>query len=105
MNLTPYLVALALAFMAESMTEYLFASWIDWAVSKWPSFGKAQPLKYVAAIVGVAFAFAYSLDLIAAMLGAIPNPAWVGVLLTGLAVGRGANYVHDFAKTYLGLNS
>ena len=94
-----------LAFMAESMTEYLFASWIDWAVSKWPSLEKAQPLKYVAALVGVAFAFAYSLDLIAAMLGAVPNPPWVGVLLTGLAVGRGANYVHDFAKTYLGLNS
>jgi len=103
MNLTPYLVALALAFMAESMTEYVFASWIDWLAKKHPAVKEAQPLKYVALVVGVAFAFAYSLDLIAAMLGAVPNPPWVGVVLTGLAVGRGANYVHDFAKTYLGL--
>lgn len=105
MNLQPYLVALALAFMAESMTEYLFANWIGWAKEKWPVVERLNPLKYIAAGVGVAFAFVYSLDLIAAMLGAVPNPAWVGIVLTGLAVGRGANYVHDFAKTYLGLNS
>ena len=105
MNLTPYLVAMALAFMAESMTEYLFATWIDWLSEKHPAVKKAQPLKYVAAGVGVLFAFVYSLDLIAAMLGAVPNPPWVGIALTGLAIGRGANYVHDFAQTYLGLKT
>jgi len=105
MNLTPYLVAMALAFMAESMTEYLFATWIDWLAEKHPAVKKANPLKYVAAVVGVLFAFAYALDLIAAMLGATPSPPWVGVVLTGLAIGRGSNYLHDFAKTYLGLNT
>lgn len=105
MNLQPYLVALALAFMAESMTEYVFASWIDLLAKKHPAIKEAQPLKYVALIVGLVFAFSYSLDLIAAMLGAVANPPWVGIVLTGLAIGRGANYVHDFAKQYLGLNS
>ena len=105
MNFQPYLVALALAFMAESMTEYLFASWLDLAKEKWPGLGKVYPLKYIAAGVGVTFAFAYGLDLIAAMLGVAPSPPWVGVMLTGLAIGRGANYVNDFAKTYLGLKT
>lgn len=103
MNLVPYLVALALAFMAESMTEYLFATWLDILAKRWPGIKEAQPLKYVAAVVGVLFAFVYSLDLIAAMLGPIANPPWVGIVLTGLAIGRGANYAHDFATQYLGL--
>jgi len=103
MNFVPYLVALALAFIAESMTEYLFASWIDWLKEKHPEVEKAQPLKYIGAGVGLVLAFVYNLDLLRAMLGAIANPPWVGVVITGLAIGRGANYVHNFAKEYLGL--
>jgi hypothetical protein len=105
MNMTPYLVALALAFVAEGMTEYIFATWIDLAAAKWPQIKDAKPLKYIAAVVGVWFSFSYSLDLIAAMLGVAPDPPWIGILLTGLMLGRGSNYIHDFAQQYLGLNA
>ena len=66
-----------------------------------PSAANRQPLKYVAVVVGVGMAFAYSLDLLNAAFEIVAEPAWVGILLTGLAVGRGSNYVHDLWSTYL----
>jgi len=104
MELTIVLLVLALAFVAEAMTEYLFG----WAFDLWeaanPIVARAEPLKYVAAAMGVGLAFAYRLDLIGWAFGVQPSPAWIGVLITGLAIGRGANFVHDFAERYLGVN-
>ena len=99
----PLLASLALAFLAESMTEYVFSVWLDLAKQKWPILETIQPLRYVAMVVGVGLAFAYRLDL---LLAAFPNmppfAPWVGILLTGMAIGRGSNYLHDFWIEYLG---
>jgi len=105
MDMKPYLVILALAFLAEAFTEYFFASWIDLAKKKWPTLDIIKPLKYISAAVGLMFAFAYDADLLRDMLGAVANPAWFGVVNTGLIIGRGANFVNDFGKKYLGLNT
>ncbi len=105
MQVVTFLLALALAFMAESTTEYVFASWIDLLQAAHPDLAKVQPLKYIALAVGLALAFAYSLDLLREAFGVVASPAWTGIMLTGLAVGRGANYLHDFAVKYLGLQA
>jgi hypothetical protein len=100
--ITQALLAFALAFLAESMVEYVFATWIDIAKAKWPAVEAAEPLKYIALLVGVGLSFAYSLDLLAV---AFPEQQavtwWIGRLLTGMAIGRGSNYVHAFYSSYL----
>ena len=98
----PLLASLALAFLAESMTEYVFSVWLDLAKQKWPILETIQPLRYVAMVVGVGLAFAYRLDLLLAAFPNMPPGApWIGILLTGLAVGRGSNFVHELYKSYL----
>jgi hypothetical protein len=89
-------LSLALAFLAESMVEYLFGQAIDHI----PALAELRwALVYVAAGVGVALAYYYNLDLINVIIQA--EPTGVGMLLTGLIVGRGANFVHEFVTTYL----
>lgn len=89
-------LALALAFMAESMVEYIFGEVAD-------HFEKIAPYKwllmYIALAAGVGMAFWYQVDLISLITG--DGVTVLGNILTGLAIGRGANFVHDFVSTYL----
>lgn len=95
-NLQVLLLALALAFLTESMVEYLFGIAIDHFDSavKW-----RWTLMYVSALTGVGLAFYYQLDLLA-LIGELEATP-VGYLLSGLIIGRGANYLHDFVSTYI----
>ena len=97
----PAALAFALAFLVESMTEYVFGTPFD----KFPVLAPFKwALMYISAGVGVAVSFHYQLDLIAfiqLVVGGIEIPVtWVGIALTGLAVGRGSNYVHQFVSQY-----
>jgi hypothetical protein len=89
-------LALALAFLAESMVEYLFGQAVDHIPSlhawRWS-------LIYVAMLAGVGLSYYYRLDLINVIVQAEPTP--LGMLLSGLIIGRGANFVHEFVSTYL----
>ena len=88
-------LALALAFLTESMVEYLFGQIIDQV-----NLDKLRwLLTSVAAAVGVGLAFYYQLDLLALIGDSAPSS--VGFLLSGLVIGRGANYLHDFASKYI----
>lgn len=94
-------IAFALAFLAESLVEYIFGTLFD----KVP---KLEPYKwalmYVALLVGVGMAFYYSLDLIALIsqeLGGVVPVSWFGILMTGLIVGRGSNFLHEFVSKFL----
>ncbi len=93
--LVPLAVTFSLAFLCESMTEYIFGTPFD----KFPKF---QPFKwalmYVSAGLGIGIAHFYQLDLVA-LIGQT-GPTWVGVTLTGLGIGRGANFVHQFVAQY-----
>jgi len=86
MALTTYLF---FGFLVESLVEYFLSEWIgEWT-------------KYASAVVGVVLSCAYRLDLVAALTGlSIPI---AGCVLTGLVIGRGANYINDiidFVRSY-----
>jgi len=105
MNLIPYLVALLLAFIVEALVEYHLAPIVKLLETKWGFLYDLELAKYVTLLVGVPLAFAYGLDLIMTYLGATPKPAWIGIVVTGYAISRGANFLHDMAKKYLGLST
>ena len=99
-------VIFALAFLAESMTEYLFGIPFD-KIPKLTPF--KWTLAYIAMAVGVGLAIFYKLDLIALLADVIAETVGVqspiqvsvvGFILTGLGIGRGAAYLHDFVGRY-----
>lgn len=89
-------LALALAFACESGVEYVLGTPFD----KFPKLAAFKwALMYVSLGVGVGLAFLYSLDLFALITG---DPATVqGIALSGMIIGRGANYLHDFVSRYI----
>lgn len=93
--LASFAIILTLAFLTESLTEYFFGDLLARRA--------AGPLvlKYLAAGVGVALALAYRIDLLRDLFGIAPGVPFVGEVLTGLILGRGANYVHDFLAQVL----
>ena len=89
-------VSLVLAFLTESMVEYIFGT----AADRVP---KLKPLRwmliYVAMVVGIGLSLFYQLDLIALI--SKQEPTVVGYIMTGLVVGRGANYLHGIVSEYI----
>jgi hypothetical protein len=57
-------------------------------------------LRYSAAVVGLALCVIYRADLLALLGLTCPVP-YAGEAITGLLIGRGANYIHDFANRWL----
>lgn len=73
-----------MAAFVEGLVEYLFAKE-----------GSSQPaLKYIALALGVGLAVAYDVDILAA-LGMHSIVPLVGNIVSGIAIGRGSNYVND----------
>jgi hypothetical protein len=100
LNILFLFVILLLAFLVESLTEYLFGTPFD----KIP---KLTPYKwtlmYVAMLIGIGGAFVYHLDLVSILGGYIGldiSPGPFGMILTGAAIGRGSNFVHDIITKF-----
>lgn len=94
-------LALVLATLVEGFTEYIFGTLFD-KVPKLVNF--KWVLMYVSLLVGVALAFYYKIDLIALIAnnaGGDLSITPVGIILSGLIVGRGANYINDFVSRWL----
>lgn len=93
-------VILLLAFLVESMTEYVFGRVVENipALKPW-----AWCLPYMAMAIGIAGAWVYRFDLLA-MLGQFLEieieTTGFGITITGMAIGRGANYIHDIVSRY-----
>lgn len=88
--------ALVVAFLCEGVTEYFFEG---------PVKGLKLDvvyLRYVSALVGVALCVAYGIDIFEELLDVSAGYGVVGEVLTGLVLGRGANYVHDFYSRFVG---
>jgi len=89
-----------LAFLVESLVEYLFGALFDHV----PVLTKFKwCLMYIALIVGIFGAFVYQFDLIFLISKFVGNTVVIttfGIILTGAAIGRGANYLHDLVKRY-----
>jgi hypothetical protein len=92
--------ALFFGFMAtEGTVEYFLGTLFDKIAALTPH---KWVLMYLSALVGVGFAWAYGFDLIASVFGyTSPGVPWLGVVLTGIVLGRGANFVNDIWGKYL----
>jgi hypothetical protein len=95
-------VAFSLAFLTESFTEYLLGTPMDHIPA-------AKPYKwllmYASMFVGIGLCLFYKLDLIvlvaytlSMMFGGVIiwQITTVGMVLSGVIIGRGANFLHDF---------
>lgn len=94
-------IILIVAFMVETIVEFTFAPFFD----KIPTLTPFKWIQmYIALAVGVVAAVVYKFDVIF-LLGLYfkqPIPVtMVGVILTGLAVGKGSNYLHDLISKWL----
>lgn len=95
------LVLLALmGVLVEGSVEYLFGTAFDkWSVltpHKWA-------LMYLSVAVGIGVSFYYSVDFVALAVnaaGAQMATNWVGILFTGIIIGRGSNYVNDLISKW-----
>ena len=100
-NLALFMFALLLAWLVEGSFEYFVDPWLVLLEGKPPLdilVPKVKP--WLACAVGVAVVFLTSLDLLAyaASLADVTMNPVLSKLLTGIIIGRGANYVHDFWK-------
>jgi hypothetical protein len=104
-NMNPLIalaIVLILAWMVESLVEAVLGTPFDkipgLAAYKWL-------LMYAAFGVGILGAFVYKLDILALVFVYLDPAAPVvvvvtvyGQIITGLAIGRGSNYIHDLVK-------
>jgi hypothetical protein len=89
-----------LAAVVEGIVEYFFGKIVEHVPALQPY---NWLLIYVAAAIGVAGTFHYQLDLFsvfASFLNMTITVSAFGITLTGLAVGRGSNYLHDLVEKY-----
>jgi len=95
-------VAFALAFLVESLVEYLLGTPMEKipALKPWKWI-----LMYVAMAVGIGLALYWKIDLIAIIANGVAQLSqfeftWkvslIGQILSGLIIGRGSNFLHDF---------
>ena len=95
-----------LATLAESLIEYLVRPlvkpWVEGDPPDDTTYLHARDLilRYTAALVGVVLCVVYRADLLALVGLASPWPV-AGQVLTGLLIGRGSNFVHDFASRWI----
>lgn len=89
-----------LAFLVEALVEYIFGQ----AAQHIPALQPYQwTLMYVALAVGVGAALVYRLDLVfllSEFLGGSIQQTLLGTILTGLAIGRGSNFIHDITARF-----
>ena len=102
-GITAVAAASFLALVLERLMEYLIAPiWlfllgIAIKLLDVDSDGKGT-LPFVAAILGIGFAAAWSLDIISPTLNTLGwtvTEGWPGILISGLVIGGGSNLLHD----------
>ena len=91
-----FLVLFVAAVVGEGIVEYLIAPWFD----AWEAHGASQvvveqTLRTVAAVVGVAIAWQLGLKFFEIAFGLHSLSPWFDIVVTGVAIGRGSNYIHD----------
>ena len=93
------------AWVIESLVEFLVASWVPEGENR------EFILQAAGASIGVVLAVAFGLNILSAVLSgfglepAMPEVAyWVGVVMTGLLLGRGAQWWHDSLTKWIDLD-
>jgi hypothetical protein len=94
-------VALVLAFFVEMLLEYIFGIW-------WKPLSDEKRPKVLMAfglLLGIVICLYYKTDLVAAAINLLPEdllpdgeiaPSTIGYILTGAAIGRGSEWLHQF---------
>jgi hypothetical protein len=100
------MVTIFIAVLIESVVEFLIAP----IFNNFPKLTKFKWMQmYIACAVGIGAAFLYQLDLISllskylAQISAIDFQfpvTIIGLILTGAAIGRGSNYLHDLVMKW-----
>jgi hypothetical protein len=98
------LITLLLAFMVETLVEFLFGELFSHIPALLPH---KWLLMYIAIGAAIGMAFFYQLDLpflLAQFLEVEWEPlscvSWPGMLASGIAIGKGSNYLHDLIKKF-----
>lgn len=94
------------AFMVEAVVEHIFASWL-WKGDESKADLRQLVLQLTASLVGVLICVVYGIDLLQATTNFFEQPAalesvapWVGRILTGILIGRGGQWFHDFGGLF-----
>jgi len=84
------------AVFVEGLIEYIFDN----------GNAKSQPyLKYIALAAGIIVAAVFNLDGLNVVFGITSPVPFAGVVITGLVIGRGSNYVNDFFGNFASRNN
>ena len=90
---TALAIIFMLAFFNESTIEWLFGEWQDKRI-----------IKYLALAGGLALAMVFQVQMLKSLAGNLPgisvNP-WADMVLSGLVMARGSQFVHDFYSRFL----
>ena len=92
-----------LAALVEALIEYLVMPWLKpegRELSPAEDRARTMALRYSAAVLGVVLCIAYGVDVLA-LVGLFSDWPFIGSILTGLLIGRGANFVNDFVERWI----
>lgn len=80
----------ALAVLVEGSVEYFFAKWVKiiWL------------LPWIALVFSVTLCILYDVDIFRLLLGIRSPVMYVGAVITGIVISRGANYLNDFVSSF-----
>lgn len=95
--MTGIVLITVLAIVVEAFIEYGKSIGKAFVGGAW----KTAVTQLVAIVLGVLLCMATGADLFA-MIGLVFAWPWLGVVLTGIIISRGANYVSDFVKRLQG---
>lgn len=92
-----------LAALVEALVEYLVQPWLKpehRELTPAEDLIRTMALRYSAAVIGVVLCIAYQVDILA-LVGLFSGWPLIGPVLTGLLIGRGANFVNDFVERWV----
>jgi hypothetical protein len=97
MNTVTLALALFLAFLLEATTEYFIGA----PISKAPKLSKYKPLLiYINLVFGVTLALLYKIDIVGFVVPGV-DASITGMVLTGIAISRGADFIHRLTSRFI----
>lgn len=89
------------AAIGEAVVEFLVSPILDiWEANGLDLGWKGIIMRTLSALFGIVIALEYALNL-PGLIGMVPRHAWFGVVLTGVLLGRGSNWVHAFVEKWI----
>lgn len=89
-SINTLIIVFAFAWLVESFTEYFFAK-----------VARLEPyLHWIALGIGIAVCVLYRIDIFNMLFGITSPVLYVGEVITGVMISRGANYLNDFVTSF-----